>query len=81
MQLNAHNYHNTSSIDNKTLKTNDLQGLKFKKSVCKQIIEHRKKGRKVSMSFVQITARKRMKVLQLDKSEGFKGSVGWFCGS
>lgn len=61
-------------------------GLKFKKSqyaitkndVYKHITEHRKTGRKVSIYFFGITAHKRMKVLQLDKLTGFKGSVGWF---
>ena len=33
------------------------------------------------MNFVQITAHESMKVLQLDRYEGFKGSVDWFCGS
>lgn len=61
-------------------------GVNFKKSpyaitendVCKRILEHRKKGRKVSMNFVRIAARSRMIELQPDMANAFKASEGWF---
>ena len=61
-------------------------GLKFSKSPCastendsyKLTLEHRKKGRKDIMNLMKITARKRMKVLQLVQANAIKGSVGWF---
>ena len=51
---------------------------KYRKWLHKLVLEHRKKGRKVSTNFVRMTYRKRMKALWPVQADALKVSAGWF---